>query len=233
VIGAVFDMPAFPAGWDESSAQLIRIIDPLGEAIAWFAPELGACCAGYAVREVGSSSHSRALWRDIIIRSTANQAVTSGENDDDAPDSRWRFVDRDPASCTLDRTLVRGSRVAHWRMTAALTDARLSLFLLVHNAGIEPIQAGARLRVALSSPPRIAARLADDASRACPDATATEQNTGRQIVLTVDADPGPGTVLTESAHEATTCTIADHRLKDSLPVILPGEFRRLSVLIGS
>jgi len=75
--------------------------------------------------------------------------------------------------------------------------------------------------------------LADDASRACPDATATEQNTGRQIVLTVDAAPGPGTVLTESAQEATTCTIADHRLKDSLPVILPGEFRRLSVLIGS
>lgn len=229
--GAVFDMPAAPTEWDGSSLNLIRIIDPLGEAIAWFTPEHGACCAGYAVRQVNAPAHSETPWRDIVTGSTSVPTVTIRENDDDTTHSRWRFVERDPASCTLDWTRDSGSRSEHWQLTAALTDARLSLDLLIHNAGTEPIQTGACMHLVVSSPSGIVARLAGDASGGCPDDDTVQRNESRPIMLAVDADPGPGTVQTEVAREKTRCTISDHRLKDPVPIIEPGAFRRLSVVI--
>lgn len=47
------DTPAGPPGWEGRGAQLIRIVDPLGGAVAWLAPDCGANCVGYAVRRPG------------------------------------------------------------------------------------------------------------------------------------------------------------------------------------
>lgn len=230
--GPAFEMPAFPAGWGGPTVDLIRIIDPLGEAIAWFAPDHGACCAGYAVRDGPMSSHSQTSWREIVVGSPSNPTVATGEHGDDSTDACWRFVERDPASCTMDWTLDSGARTECRRLTAVLANARLSLDLLVYNVGSEPIQAGANLRIILSSPPGIVTRLAVDASRSCPDDHPRQRNKHSRIELTVDAAPGPWMVETTMAGDTTTCLISDHRPKDPLPVIQPGMSRRLSVVLG-
>lgn len=231
--GAVFEMPAFPAGWDGSSLDLIRIIDPLGDAIAWFAPDHGASCAGYAVRELGATAHALPLWRDIVIGSPSNPTVTMTEDDDDSADVRWRLMERDPASCTMDWTLASGAHVEYRRLTAALTDGRLSLVLLVQNVGAEPIQARAHLRMAVTSPPRIVTRSADHVSRSRADNDSTPRDLVHPIVLTVDADPSPGTAETTIEGTTAICTASGHSRTAPLPVIQPGMSRRLSVLIGA
>jgi hypothetical protein len=58
-----FDTPAAPPNWDRSRFDLIRIDDPRGNAIAWFAPELGATCVGYAIR---SGTHPSNRWRQVF-----------------------------------------------------------------------------------------------------------------------------------------------------------------------
>jgi hypothetical protein len=225
-------MPASPTYWDGPALNLIRIIDPLGEAIAWFSPDHGACCAGYAVREASGFTRSGTSWRDIVAGSPSNPTVTASEHDA-ATDASWRFVERDPASCTMDWTLNTVEHVEHRRLTATLTDARLSLVLLVHNAGSEPIPAGARMRIALTSPPTIVNRSAVDASPPSPDDDPRHLHADSRIVLTIDADPGPGTVRTDVVHETTYCRISDHPSGEALPTIQPGMFRRLSVVIGA
>ena len=231
--GAVFEMPASPTYWDGPALNLIRIIDPLGEAIAWFSPDHGACCAGYAVRAASGVTRSETSWRDIVAGSPSNPTVTASEHDAAATDASWRFVERDPASCTLDWTLNTGEHVEHRRLTATLTDARLSLVLLVHNAGGKPIPAGARMRIALTSPPTIVNRSAVDASPPSPDDDPRHLHTDSRIVLTVDADPGPGTVRTDVVRETIHCHISDHPSGEAVPTIQPGMVRRLSVLIGA
>ena len=230
--GAVFEMPASPLNWDGPTVNLIRIIDPLGEAIAWFSPDHGACCAGYAVREASHSTRSNTSWRNIVVGSPSNPTVTATVRDDSMT-ARWRFVERDPASCTMDWTRSSGVHVEYRRLTATLTDGQLSIVLLVRNAGSEPILAGTRLRFALTSPPKVVNRLARDASPPTPDDDPRHLHTDSQIVMTVDADPGPGAVRTEVGREAIRCTISDHPAWEALPTIQPGMVRRLSVVIDA
>ena len=48
-----FDTPTGPPGWAGQGANLVRIVDPTGRAIAWLAPGYGGNCVGYAVRREG------------------------------------------------------------------------------------------------------------------------------------------------------------------------------------
>jgi len=51
--------PRTPPGWEADEGRLLRFADPSGAAIAWFAPEFGGNCIGYAVRRAGG-------WAQII-----------------------------------------------------------------------------------------------------------------------------------------------------------------------
>jgi hypothetical protein len=232
----VFDMPASPSGWHASPESLLRIIDPLGEAIAWFAPELGACCAGFAVRlPEATTSRAQLEWRDIVVASKRERSeVVTGNAEGGA--SRWHFVERDPASCTMEWIPDQNRYGERWRMTASLTDARLSLLLQVHNSGTEPLGTRYRLRLLLSSPPRITPPASGDMEKGQAVATPWDKTTklegpGR-IQLAAYADFGHTSVWTEPIDGNTRCTIASHGSMEPLPVIPPGESRQILVVIG-
>lgn len=236
--GPVFEMPASPTGQTYSSAHLIRIVDPLGEAIAWFAPELGACCAGYAVRQVKGASSEHVWWREIISASSVTRSSLSdliGKRDGTA-ESSWRFVERDPASCTMEWKDGNGPQAERWQMVASLADARLSLSLRIWNTGTTPIQNSARLKLTLSSPPDIILRAAGTTPNNDPAEHGSVQSTrdhpGDGIVIAVEADPGTSTVQTDQLGDEITCAITYYPSDDPTPIIRPNECQRLSVLIG-
>lgn len=237
--GPVFEMPAAPTGREYSSAHLIRIVDPLGEAIAWFAPEIGACCASYAVRQVRGASPAQSVWwREIITASAvtcSSLSGPSGKNDGNA-ESTWRFVERDPASCTMEWTVGEGPQAEHWQMVASLADARLSLSLRIWNAGTTPIQDSAQLRLTLSSPPDIILRTAGPTTNNDPGEhrgdKGKREHPDEGVMIAVEAAPGTSTVQTECLSDEITCTISYDLSEDSLPIIRPNECQRLSVLIG-
>lgn len=164
---AVFDTPTAPPGWEGSGVDLIRIVDPLGGAIAWLAPDLGATCVGYAVRRSGvqgvrwthvfGSAGPRALlarpdcygcailstrpcrWPDANVGLRLRDALAL---------RRWRFIERDPTATVLETSFApegeddgrkdRRSDI-RLRLTARLDDAALSLDLEAHNEGDETI----------------------------------------------------------------------------------------------
>jgi hypothetical protein len=125
VIRPVFAFPPFPEGWRGGASRLIRIVDPAGDAIAWLDPSRGAC-VGFAVREATGDAPSRA-FRHLL-------AVIPPDTGDDGPETssfdpgpRWRFVDRDPASCTLGCQADVDGPTDAVLMTASLDDGILSL----------------------------------------------------------------------------------------------------------
>lgn len=233
--GPVLDMPASPSGWEESSAQLVRIIDPLGEAIAWFAPEFGGCCAGYAVRQAGDLARDRAAWRDIIVGSRSMPSVVLREGQGGTNASRWRFVERDPALCTMDWT-PHDAQGECWQTTASITDGQLSLAIRVQNTGSLPIQTAIRLRLVLASIPGIAIRSVisvhdhDADTHRGGGLTFREQQDGTALI--VESSPNTSTVLIEPVGNEVFCTIADYQVQDAPPVIQPDAYRYLSILIG-
>src|SRR5690242_5433308 len=100
-----FDTPPAPPGWAGQGAELLRIVDPLGRAIAWLAPGFGGACVGYAVRQ-GNDEHGP--WHQIL-RAAGPRALRDAPLDYGCtilgPTSaepaaarlaRWRFVERDP-----------------------------------------------------------------------------------------------------------------------------------------
>ncbi len=235
--GPVFEMPTSPAGWDGSSAQLVRIIDPLGDAIAWFAPELGGCCVGFAVRRAGVSADAQfSSWRHIVVGSTANPHFGTRENGESTTGSPWHFVERDPASCTIDWMPEETLSAERWNMTASLADTRLSLSLRFQNMGPTPIQSGIGLRLVLSSLPELfhlkGGQAIGDESATFRDKMNTSQGQSGRIVLVVESDLGTSTIQTEDMGSGINCTIADRRGERYLPIVEPGGSRRLSVLIG-
>lgn len=236
--GPVFEMPAAPTGRTYSSAHLIRIVDPLGEAIAWFAPELGACCAGYAVRQVKGASSEHVWWREIISASSVTRSSLSSpiRKDDGTAQSSWRFVERDPASCTMEWKEGNGPQAEHWQMVASLADARLSLSLRIWNTGTTPIQGGARLKLTLSSPPDIILRAAGPTPNNDPAEHGSVQSTrdhpGDGIMIAVEAAPGTSAIQTDQLGGDITCTVTYHQPDQSTPIIRRSQCQRLSVLIG-
>ena len=66
---AVYRTPPPPPAW--AGADIVRIVDPLGFAIAWVAPAVAGACIGFSVREDTASP-----WRSVF---------ESGIPNDDAP----------------------------------------------------------------------------------------------------------------------------------------------------
>ncbi|HEY8598791.1 MAG TPA: hypothetical protein VIL85_10190 [Thermomicrobiales bacterium] len=135
-----FDTPPAPPGWAGQGAELLRIVDPRGRAIAWLAPGFGGACVGYAVRQ-GDDDHG--LWHQIL-RAAGPRALRAAPLDygcvplgptpaepEAARLARWRFVERDPtaATCAVQCDTVRLT------LSTRLDDGALHLDLLATNAG--------------------------------------------------------------------------------------------------
>ncbi len=121
-------------------------------------------------------------------------------------------------------------------MTASLTGRRLSLLLRAGNRGTEPLETQYRLRLLLSSPPRIPPQGPVDMETGPAVATPWDKaiglaGTGR-IQLAAHADFGHTSIWTEPTDGNTRCTIASHGSMEPLPVIPPGASRRILVVIG-
>jgi hypothetical protein len=147
-----FDTPPAPPGWAGQGAELLRIVDPLGQATAWLAPGFGGACVGYAVRQ-GDEEHGP--WHQIL-RAAGPHALLDAPLDygcvilgptptepEAARLARWRFIERDPtaAVCAAQYDTV------HLTLSARLNDAALHLDLLATNMGPadSPLALGLRL----------------------------------------------------------------------------------------
>jgi len=104
---------------------LIRIVDPAGDAIAWLDPS-GGTCAGFAVRQWTGDVPSKAFRHLVVgIQPDVDESPSGIPPRDIEP--RWRFVERDPASCTLEREPDIDEPDGLVSMTASLDDGELSL----------------------------------------------------------------------------------------------------------
>jgi hypothetical protein len=114
---AVIDTPAGPAGWQDARRELVRIVDPLGRAVAWLAPSQGRC-VGFAVR---GSAERGTPWVELLA--PAGAAVDCAPSSVSTPAARWEPVERDPTAA-----LLRGyTAERELRFRASLTDEQLLL----------------------------------------------------------------------------------------------------------
>jgi hypothetical protein len=147
-----FDTPAAPPGWAGQGAELIRIVDPTGRAIAWLAPGLGANCVGYAVRRDDDT------WRHLLHSGTPRDlrqrpldygcAILGPEPDGPGSAHRvpWQFIERDPTAATC---AVRCGSV-RLELHAQLDDGSLHLELLATNKVTAPTPIAPGLRICLA-----------------------------------------------------------------------------------
>lgn len=147
-----FDTPVAPPGWVGMGAELLRIVDPTGRAIAWLAPGFGANCVGYAVRQ---DAPAPGRWRHLLRaggpRDLRAHPLDSGcvvlgpelGGDGSAHDAAWRFVERDPTAATCS-VHCGGIRL---ELMAWLEDAALHLDLLATNEGSESVTLAPGLRL--------------------------------------------------------------------------------------
>ncbi len=124
--GPAFSLPAPPAGW--SGSELVRLVDPTGDAIAWLVPERGALCAAFHVREANGE------WRLVLgVEPGSDEAFGIAIADEIA---QLHLLTRDPTSCELALPN-RGARVGcailesqlvlEITLGAALSGARISV----------------------------------------------------------------------------------------------------------
>lgn len=103
---AVFETPSPPERW--IARDVIRIVDPLGTAIAWVDPALAGACIGFSVREGPARP-----WRQIV-RSDPPERIAEGGSlglapvligdaarPADASATRWLMLERDPIGVTI------------------------------------------------------------------------------------------------------------------------------------
>jgi hypothetical protein len=146
-----FDTPTGPLGWAGLGAELLRIVDPTGRAIAWLAPGFGANCVGYAVRhDEPAPGHWQQIFHAGSPRDLRAQPLNHGcailgpePNDGSAHLAAWRFVERDPTAATCS---VRCGAIL-LDLTARLEDAALHLDLLATNEGSEAVTIASGLRL--------------------------------------------------------------------------------------
>ena len=167
---AVIDTPPAPPGWEDARAQLVRIVDPLGRAVAWLAPAHGGGCVGFAVRPSGERG---AAWLHLFQAAEPAAArggtgcvvrcalVTEEPREEQGLTDGWRFVERDPTAATLAATLAedvpadRRERAGglHLRFSAALTGGTLTLDLLAENRAPADLRLRLGLELGLLSVP--------------------------------------------------------------------------------
>lgn len=157
-----FDIPAAPLVADRRGGELIRIVEPIGRAVAWLAPGTGRC-VGYAVRPAtttvgGWRQLFRVQDRPVPNERSAAQALGIGTDwpwPDAAPPAapaRWHLIERDPtaATCacrcvsTTDPPGIADLTLAMWLDGGAL---RCSLAAQFSGSNIAPSRP--RLRVVL------------------------------------------------------------------------------------
>jgi hypothetical protein len=147
-----FETPSGPPGWVGMGADLLRIVDPTGRAIAWLAPGFGASCVGFAVR---SEEAGAVVWRqlfrvggprDLRVSPLDYGCAVLGPEvhvEGSAHEVGWRFVERDPtaATCTAQVGTIR------LELMARLEDAALWLELLATNEGTDAVTIAPGLRL--------------------------------------------------------------------------------------
>lgn len=148
MVGPVFQFPPAPEWCIDSSAQLIRIIDPTGDAIAWLDVMIGSC-AGYAVRDTSAAGTT---WRQVLVPVPPSRDADHPVVEPRGPRASWRLVERDPASCTLLRHPTINDVERDVSLTASLDDGYLSLSYRLPTAsfGSPPV-----LTLACTTPPLI------------------------------------------------------------------------------
>jgi hypothetical protein len=152
---AVIDTPVAPPGWEGARSQLVRIVDPLGQAVAWLAPAFGGRCVGFAVRPSGE--HGTA-WIHLFHGAGSHAAphasgcgaactlVTPGADPTSGGGADWQFIERDPTAATLAAAYgVTGAAGGHaddlrLRFSAALADGALLLDLVAENTATAAIK---------------------------------------------------------------------------------------------
>lgn len=157
---AVIDTPAAPPGWEDARSRLIRIVDPLGHAVAWLAPAHGGRCVGFAVRPSGAPGTAWVQVLHVVAPAASRegtpgagcgvQCVLAAQAPGGAlkPGQEWRFVERDPTAATLAATCAgdgigaAGERLGglNLRFSAALAGGTLTFTLLAENSTTEPLQ---------------------------------------------------------------------------------------------
>ena len=106
---ARFDLPAAPSGWEGAGTDLVRIVDPRGEAIAWLAPRYGGACVGFAIRQKNPQS-SGDSWLHALVSGTPDLVRSNPEAfgcvpiGDAAQGASWDLVQRDPTGAVLAST---------------------------------------------------------------------------------------------------------------------------------
>lgn len=169
----MIDTPLGPPGWEDARAHLVRIVDPLGRAVAWFAPDFGGTCVGFAVRPSGrregawihvlhsvrsdSPGHSSGVFGlgvCCVPTSMPLDPVIADPFGSPLPIQAWQFIERDPTTVVLE-TVVSTEDGDHGddtvaavrlRLTAGLDDGALALNLDAwhHGGGPIPLQLGFR-----------------------------------------------------------------------------------------
>lgn len=154
--GPVFDMPAAPEGWTSSTDQLVRIIDPLGQAIAWLALSKRNPIVGFSVRfnNLGDDS-SPHQWKDVVVDPTASVRAPERHHNEHDSQHHWTLVERDPAACELESAPAQTPAGERYRFAASLTDARLSLMLETRSHGHSSYSNQLCLKLQFSSQPTI------------------------------------------------------------------------------
>ncbi|HYO30639.1 MAG TPA: hypothetical protein VER37_08685 [Thermomicrobiales bacterium] len=176
--GHAFDLPAAPPGWDEASHPPIRIVDPVGGAVAWLAPDVGAICVGFAVRDARAAGGWTPILRSAIppdhgghrgrlgclpLVALAHQPLPAARATATSTAStrlRWRMIERDPTAVVLEisvpvthRTLEPNPSSGSLRLqlTAQLEGGALALKLEARNEGPRVVRVGLGLRPTFSA----------------------------------------------------------------------------------
>lgn len=207
-----FDTPPGPPGWAGQGAELLRVVDPTGRAIAWLAPGFGGSGVGYAARRAEDTTGG---WRQILHTGSPRElraeplaygCAILGPGTDErhrAREAAWRFVERDPTAATCAARCGPAHPgdpfVVGLTLTASLEDAALRLDLSATNEGDGTLTIAPGLRLNFAA-----------GFRAADGAAAPRRRTFRHedgaLVLTVT--PGGATAARFGAAAARSCALA-------------------------
>lgn len=100
---AVFSAPGIPDGWERE--EVVRIVDPLGLAVAWIAPARAGACVGLSARKTAGDPWETVLASDRTSGELACEAICVPDERQPAPlrcvASLSVLSERDPTQVTV------------------------------------------------------------------------------------------------------------------------------------